>query len=142
MKRRKNRLVRLALVGTPLFFWGCGGADTVLVERRVADGVDIRVSAGPNLWYSPYYGGYVPIYVPVTGYVGPRYYSGGYRAPRTVVNNYYQTHPTTAVRPPAPKAAPAQARPTPNLRSGAASGGAVKSGGFGAIGRGGAGVSA
>jgi hypothetical protein len=154
-RRKASRVVKLAVIGTPLFFGGCYGvSDTVVIERRAADRVEVVEVARPGYHYSYFYGGYVPIYVPLGGYVGPGYYSSGYRPPRTVVNNYISTHRTSVVRQPTTRttttttttrpAATTTSRPTTTVtssRTSVSSGStrattSVRTGGFGATGRG------
>lgn len=102
--KRASRAIKATALSVPLFFAGCYSgyvSDTVVVERRAADRVEVVEVYQPGFHYSPFYGGYVPIIVPIGGYIGPNYFQGGYRPSRTVVNNYVTTHKTTVVRSPA-----------------------------------------
>lgn len=157
-KKKISHVVKLAVIGTPLFFAGCGVSDTVVIERRVADRVEVVDAARPGYHFSYYYGGYVPIYVPIGGFIGPRYYSGGYRPPQTVVRNYITTHRPAVVRSPQNTSSvttPARntthstvttTAPKPGVSTSVSAGvrpsaPSARIGGFGSTGRGGAGVS-
>ncbi len=143
-KVKTSKFVKLAVIGTPLFFYGCAPADTVIIERRAADNVEVYSTAGPGVHYSYFYGGYVPIFVPIGGYVGNGFYSGGYRAPRTVINNYTRTHTTTIVKAPSTTSSSRSTTTKPgstiSSSRGASSSSSVHSGGFGSTGRGSASV--
>lgn len=62
--------VRLSAAVALVFVGGLAGCQgkTKEEERAERDGVRVSSTALPHLHYSPYYGGYVPVGVPIGGY--------------------------------------------------------------------------
>lgn len=80
---KASKVVKTVLVSSPLFLAGCNGCRDPYYDRRYNDGVPVIVSPQAGYHYSTYYGGYVPIFVPI----------GGFRDGRTYEYHYYHDVP-------------------------------------------------
>jgi hypothetical protein len=119
---KASKLVKSVLVGTGTFLAGCGGpAYTVYEERAYNDGVPVVYHAMPNYHYSAFYGGYVPLIVPIGGFYGGANYTTVYNRLPASQRRTYAT-PVSSTNRPAPRASVTAkpstgsntARPTPS----------------------------
>lgn len=70
---KSSLVVKSVLVGTPVFLAGCGcyvqpqPVVTTSTPVVAADGVPVITYAQPGYHFSPFYHGYVPIFIPIGG---------------------------------------------------------------------------
>lgn len=120
---KSSKIVKTVLVSSPLFLAGCHDP---YYDRRYNDGVPVVISPTVGYHYSPYYGGYVPIFVPMGGFHDGRTYEyhyfhdvperdrQKYTAPSAVRHRPLPATPTPATG----IGAPAKPSPGPSVSNG------------------------